>query len=768
MAARRALTHLRLALFARLAIGLGSIVLGASGWASSRLPLASVLEQLRARGVPIAYSSALVPADLEIDVDASTLDAVTLDAVRDALPAVGLALERRGDLWLVVAGAHRPNAAPDRAGSFEPAVVATETIIVTGSRHRLASGAEPATLGADDLDLTPSLGGDALRAVNLLPGMSTMGVSVLPRVRGGLDDETLTLLDGVELLDPSHFFAYHDLFSSVDSHTVDDVDVYSGGFPARYGNRMSGVVAIDTLEQRDKPAAEIGLSLYSIFADARSDPASDTDWLVAARHSESDLLIDRLDLEAGRPDFTDATLRVGHAFSPEAKVTLGSFLVLDDLALNDGNEDATSKTDSRYLWSRFDGRFGPLGNATIASLVTSRREKDQSSPPSEDVVGRLHDTRDTTRVALRSDFSYTSGQIRQEFGLETDWSRAGYDSRALVDRGPLGPVLGGTQVVAHEIHETIDGSSAGAYWSADVRLADHVSVQPGLRWDLQTYVHGAASQLSPRLGVQWQPTEQLTLRADGGRYYQPQRVWELDTADGVTQLAKSQRADHYIASASWWTSAASHLRLEAYQKRYERCNPRFENVFNPFVLLPELADDRVEIDPSRARARGVDFEWQTHVSDEVTLTTRYSYMDADDEIEGRWVARRWSQHHTVTGIGSWTHGGLTASTSLAWHSGWRTSAPPTEIAAGDVLPLESLLDNRVMRDYLSVDLAASASWHLGRSTLSAFVDVTNTLDRENVVGIDYDVAETGGSLTLTPDHTSLLPIVPWVGITIAF
>src|SRR5262249_10279571 len=149
----------------------------------------------------------------------------------------------------------------------------------------------------------------------------------------------------------------------------------------------------------------------------RSDPASDTSWLVAARHGESDLLMDRLDLEAGRPDFTDATLRVGHAFSPDAKVTLGGYLVLDDFALNDGNEKETSSSDSRYVWLRFDGRAGALDDTTILSVVTSRREKDQSSPPTEDVVGTLHDGRDMTRLALRSDFSFTSDNIRPGFEI---------------------------------------------------------------------------------------------------------------------------------------------------------------------------------------------------------------------------------------------------------------------------------------------------------------------------------------------------------------
>ena len=95
--------------------------------------------------------------------------------------------------------------------------------------------------------------------------------------------------------------------------------------------------------------------------------------------------------------------------------------------------------------------------------------------------------------------------------------------------------------------------------------------------------------------------DDLTLRFDAGRYYQPDGVNEMDTADGVDRLYKPQRADHYIANLLWHWSAGSQLRIEAYEKEYERTTPRFENVFDPFVILPQVAD-RPSADRFDARA----------------------------------------------------------------------------------------------------------------------------------------------------------------------
>jgi len=754
----------------RLLLALLALSVNTSVSAGVRVRLDDALDQLRAQGTSIVYSTALAPADLYIEIDA-----MTFDAVRNTLPTVGLKLDERDGHWLLVKGPKiaaptPPIVAVDDELSGDPSRI--ETIIVTGTRHRFATiGAESANvLSSEQLDRVPALGGDSLRSVNLLPGMSSMGVSVRPRIRGGLEDELLVLLDGVEILDPYHFANYQNLFSAIDGRTIDDVDVYSGGFPARYGNRMSGVMEIDTLAQRDKPTAEVGVSMYSAFANARNpDPDSDTGWLASARYGTSDQLMERLGLQSGRPYFSDALFRVGHAFDPDAKLYFGGLVLSEDISLTSDEQRATWKTDSTYLWSRFDGRIDDrITSSTTVSYMSSRNQIEDASPSSEDVAaGFLNDSRDTMRTAVRSDFAVATGQARQEFGIQADWTRTNYNSRALIDRGPLGVLFDGRAVSAHEIATTLDGVSAGLYWSGDFPIGPDVSLQPGVRWDFQT-AEGYASQVSPRIGIQWLPSDDLTLRFDAGRYYQPDRVNEIDTADGVDHLYKAQRADHYIASARWRWFAGAQLRIDAYQKQYERTTPRYENVFDPFVILPQVATDRVEIDATRARAFGVDVEWQQAVADRTSVVGRYSYMDADDKVGGRWVSRRWSQRHTITGIVMWKSDMLTASAALTWHSGWRTTAPPASVPVGVTIPIQDVLNSQHLNDYFSVDLGVSASRPLWRSTVTVFADITNTLNRRNPVGIDYAVDETGASVEFSRDNTSLLPIVPWVGIVVAF
>jgi len=53
--------------------------------------------------------------------------------------------------------------------------------------------------------LIPSVGGDTFRALHILPGVASDGVSAMHRIRGGDSNEVLYRLDGVDLYQPFHF-----------------------------------------------------------------------------------------------------------------------------------------------------------------------------------------------------------------------------------------------------------------------------------------------------------------------------------------------------------------------------------------------------------------------------------------------------------------------------------------------------------------------------------------------------------------------------------
>jgi outer membrane receptor protein involved in Fe transport len=119
----------------------------------------------------------------------------------------------------------------------------------TGSSYTHSTSTAAATIiDKSMLSLSPSLGGEAdpIRTAQLLAGVHS-GADGLDGifVRGGDNGQNLMLLDGVPVYIPYHLLG---IFSVYNQHTINTAKVYKGGFPARYGGRLSSVFDIRTRE----------------------------------------------------------------------------------------------------------------------------------------------------------------------------------------------------------------------------------------------------------------------------------------------------------------------------------------------------------------------------------------------------------------------------------------------------------------------------------------------------------------------------------------
>lgn len=90
---------------------------------------------------------------------------------------------------------------------------------------------------------------DVFRALQMLPGISSIENSSQLNIRGGSADQNLVLFDGFTLYNLDHFFG---VFSALNANVIKNIQVYRGGFDSRYGERVSGIVDIT-----EKPAIRI-------------------------------------------------------------------------------------------------------------------------------------------------------------------------------------------------------------------------------------------------------------------------------------------------------------------------------------------------------------------------------------------------------------------------------------------------------------------------------------------------------------------------------
>ncbi|MGV6807797.1 MAG: TonB-dependent receptor plug domain-containing protein, partial [bacterium] len=321
------------------------------------MSLESVVTQLQRRGYSIVYSSEVASLAKGL-----SLESISLDSLRKALPALGLTLKPVGEIWVVTFESEQlPEGESVRRGddSDESPNPHIENIIVTGSQYRfptLADNAGTFSMTAEEIQATPALGSDAIRIVNRLPGTSSVGVSAKPRIRGGSQDEVLILMDGVELLEPFHLSGFHQGYSSIDSRAIDTLEVNTGGFHARYGNRMSGVMAIDTDGDIPEYPNELGLSSFARFVNTTGqlDSPLEPRWKLTFREGELEKLTDFLEPRAGSPEYSDGQFRLGFTLKENTDIAVGSFVSLDDNRFQDDEESASSKADSYYYWGKLD------------------------------------------------------------------------------------------------------------------------------------------------------------------------------------------------------------------------------------------------------------------------------------------------------------------------------------------------------------------------------------------------------------------------------
>ena len=180
-------------------------------------------------------------------------------------------------------------------------------------------------LSVKNIKKIPSLLGevDVIKAIQLLPGVQsgTEGASGL-YVRGGGPDQNLILLDGTPVYNASHLFGFFSVFN-VDA--INNVKLIKGGFPARYGGRLSSVLDISLKEgnlKKFQGSGSIGLisSKLTLEGPIIKDKTS---FIVSARRTYLDLMVQPLLRAIGGEDeyttqgyfFYDLNAKINHKFS---------------------------------------------------------------------------------------------------------------------------------------------------------------------------------------------------------------------------------------------------------------------------------------------------------------------------------------------------------------------------------------------------------------------------------------------------------------------
>lgn len=339
---------------------------------------------------------------------------------------------------------------------------------------------------------------DPLRTLTLLPGVATTSdASTAFSVRGGSIDQNLILLDESTIYNPSHILGF---LSTFNADAIDNVTLYKGGIPARFGGRLSSVVDVrqrDGNREEFAGTASIGLLSSKLLLEGPL-PGKRGAYLLAARRSYADAFL---------PLARDTSIRDNRAYfydlNAKAQVNIGTtgaliasgFVGRDLFALRNAGFGATWGNRATAL--RWNQAFGGRLFSKISGTWSE------------------YDYRLGFRAEPNDSAHWVAGIVSADLRIDETWqvtasqrlSAGGEFSRNVFRPGRLSPVgdTAGSSVRTREVERRV-GVSRAAFVNWEMDVGTRLGLQAGLRYtDFARVGEGTRYRYADDAPLVWRP-----------------------------------------------------------------------------------------------------------------------------------------------------------------------------------------------------------------------------------------------------------------------
>ncbi len=442
----------------------------------------------------------------------------------------------------------------------------TQTVVISASSYGTEEG-KGLVVSPMDILMTPGGAADIFQTLKTLPGLTQVSESAELYVRGGNPTETVTLLDGASLYHPYTFeSAYGGLFSNINTNIIRGMYFSSGGFSAKYGNVLSGVLDMQTHNEPAHTAYNIGLNLaggglsahvpvagsrLGVRVDARQSYTGPVMWL---NGSQDEFTV--------MPRSRDIGALVSGRYSDTGRIKLYMLAAQDKQGVHVRRAEYNGA---------FDGESGNyLINLHHSDAITSRLVARTSLSASRYTglwkLGVLDLERADDVYKIRTDAEYFySSKWRLLFGAEAEYRTFSYMGRIPDEDYNIRPGAPSTVIDVE-----YGGSRTGGY--AELELPGlfgyrNLSAVAGVRFDYIDELD--LLWFDPRVTLGYAVGSNSTVRTSFGIFQQTPDPRLYDPALGNPDL-KPMRAVHYIAAYDYAPSSNTNFRVELYHKEYDR------------------------------------------------------------------------------------------------------------------------------------------------------------------------------------------------------
>jgi ferric enterobactin receptor len=408
-----------------------------------------------------------------------------------------------------------------------------------------------------NLDKLPSLGEkDILRAFQLMPGVSgTNESSSGAYVRGGTPDQNLVVFDGFTVYQVDHLYGF---FSAFNSNAVKDVQLYKGGFSAKYGGRLSSVTEINGKDgNRNETNFGVDLSLLSVNLFAEMPVNDKSSLFVSFRRSYQGPLYDKIFGQfntstlqggpgggGGRPGggggggFNQQTTPASHFYDADARYNYhldqNNIFTWSFYSGTDKTDNSRTLQIPAFISSSVGGinitdytKYGNLGSsAKWFSQWTQKLHSNTYITYSSYFNDRDRTNSGTNTDSNGNEVGFSNGTVEnnnlKDLGIKSEWEWQMSNNIKLLYGG-----FGTYQTInydyiqndtSHLISQHNKAFLGGGYTEIEIDPNNKLHLQPGLRttWFQPT----GKVYLEPRFSTSYVINDNYTLKAATGQFYQ--------------------------------------------------------------------------------------------------------------------------------------------------------------------------------------------------------------------------------------------------------
>jgi hypothetical protein len=377
---------------------------------------------------------------------------------------------------------------------------------------------------------------DVFRSIQILPGIiSTSDVNSQFYVRGGASDQNLILLDGMKIYNPFHAFG---LFSIFDPDILKSAEVFTGGFPADYGGRLSSVINILSRDgNASSYAGHANLNFLSSKLQLEGPISQNLQLIATGRKSVFSETFKRFLNQTVPLSFYDALIKATFK-RPDSqdKYSVQAFLSRDDLKSSDPDEPD-------YSWKNTSAAFqvnSLIQDRLFVNMVLSGSKFDQSRDPKEsETISPSSTTVKEFTVRANATY-YTDSKDLYFFGFEISFPSVEYK---LVTR------FGEQKTLASTLPEI--GS-----WIRYQMHSGQYTTDFGLRIEIGSWLRGcpARSSIQPRLSFSYDIDGNWKFKSSYGRF--SQEFITVSNEDDVIPIftpwiavpdnVRPEQSDHFV------------------------------------------------------------------------------------------------------------------------------------------------------------------------------------------------------------------------------